>query len=219
MHKKLTLPLLKRLLGICFFSALFPAASVHAVVINFDDLDYIPSDPVFDHFGDHPVTNEYLDQGLLIVDGYLAQWSDTNPDWVVSGPNYLLGGNSPSLIFVGDALPVFVSMYVTSVGQDAGYLHASGPHGWTEQQSTPGWGGPNETDPFEPRQLITFYSATGIQHIAMWSFQGSRVSLAIDDLTYEYAQVPAPATWLLFGLGICVMCLRHHAAHRRRSNK
>jgi hypothetical protein len=184
---------------------LFVALPAYAVLINFDDLEYVPSHPEFDHFGDHPVTDEYLDQGLLIVDSYLAEWWPDS-EWLVSGPNYLLGGNSPSLVFVGETLPVFVSMYVTAGGGDAGYLRAYGPDGWTELKQTPGEAGP-ATQPFEGKNFISFYSPSGIKNIDMWSFWGSRVSLNIDDLNYEYS-VPGPSPLVLLAIGLLTLIMR-----------
>ncbi|MGM8226664.1 hypothetical protein ACSV5M_08780 [Cellvibrio sp. ARAG 10.3] len=196
---------IKKFLFILPLGLLF-ALPAHAVLINFDDLEYIPSHPDFDHFSDHPVTDEYLDQGLRIVDSYLAEWWDDS-EWLVSGPNYLMAGHSPSLVFVGDILPVFVSMYVTALGGDAGYLRAYGPDGWTELQQTPGEAGP-ATQPFKGKNFVSFYSPNGIESIEMWSFWGSRVSLAIDDLTYEYS-VPAPSPLLLLVMGWLALMMRN----------
>lgn len=181
------------------------AAPVQAVVINFDELEYIPSDPVFDFFADHPIAeDEYLDQGVRIVDGYLGEWWSTK--WAVSGPNYLMAGSSASLEFVGGRLPVFVSMYVTAFSGAAGFIQAYGPDGWTELKQTPGQAGPN-TKPFRGKNLVSFYSAGGIEKVDMWSYWGSRVTVAVDDLTYEYA-VPEPSPLALIFAGLGLVFLR-----------
>lgn len=182
------------------------ALPAHAVFIDFDDLEYVPSHPVFDFFADHPLTDEYLDRGLLIEGGFLASWGNSNPESIISAPNYLLGGNWLSLIFVGDVLPVYVSMYVTAGNGDAGYLEAHGADGWVELQQTPGEAGP-QTRPFQEKNFISFYHSPGIQSITMWSYWGSRVSLIVDDLTYEYA-VPGPSPLVLLGIGLLALILR-----------
>src|SRR5690554_1749010 len=73
----------------CLLLSLF-SISAKAVVIDFDDLEYVYGPE--DFFGDHPVKNEYQEQGLLIDGGYLGLWENLD-DPIVSAPNYLLAGN------------------------------------------------------------------------------------------------------------------------------
>lgn len=167
----------------------------HAVVIDFDDLEYVPSDPEFDFFADHPITDEYLDQGITFSSSFLQPWRYSRDEYSISEPNYLLAGVYASIDFVGE-LPVFVGMYLTAVHEDMGFVHAFGPGGWEDLKTTPGAAGPEST-PFEPRQYVSFHSESGISSISLSTFYFRRVTFAIDDINYEYS-VPEPSPiWLL----------------------
>lgn len=162
------------LMSICSIKA-------YAVVINFDDLTYVPENPEFPSFGDYPLGNEYRSQGLLISNAFLLPYSED--DDLISWGNFLLAGGSGSpmiLSFVGQ-LPTFVGMYIG--GNPLGVLHTSayGPAGFftSHQKDSSGW------------EYVTFESATGISYIEMGATQQTRVSGGkIDDITYTYASVP-----------------------------
>ena len=161
------------------------SASAHAVVINFDDLTFVPLDPESPSFGDHPLGDEYASQGLWISNAYLLPY--TADEKIISGSNYLFAGasgSSMSLLFFGE-LPTYVAMYIG--GNPVGTLHtnAYGPSGIIASHE-------KEDDNWE---YVTFESATGIAEIEMWSTQQHRVSGAkIDDITYTYASVPEPSS-------------------------
>lgn len=170
-----------------------------AVVINFDDLTYVPDNPEFPSFGDYPLGNEYRSQGLLIDNAYLLPYGEG--DDIISWKNYLLAGASGSsmnLLFVGE-LPTFVGMYLGGSPVGILYANAYGPSGLvaSHQKDSKGW------------EHVTFESATGIAQIEMWASQQHRVSGAmIDDLTYTYASVPEPSSLGLLVLAAVMLLYR-----------
>ena len=183
------------------------AINAQAVFIDFDDLTYIPEYPEWPFFADTPVTDQYLSQGLLVAEGFLYPYaSETDPNFI-SGPNYLLGGTSLGLNFVGENLPTYVGMYVESAGE-AIFLEAYGTSGLLFSTYTAGDGGPFFSAPYTPKQYISFESVEGIKSIQMSGFYGSRTSAHIDDLTFTYADVPEPSTFMLLLLGIAVLIYR-----------
>jgi hypothetical protein len=161
------------------------SASAHAVVINFDDLTFVPLDPETPSFGDHPLGDEYASQGLGISNAYLLPYSADEE--VISGSNYLLAGASGSSMyfsFLGD-LPTYVAMYIGGNPVGTLYTNARGPSGYfsSHQKDNSNW------------EYVTFESATGIAEIEIWATQQHRVSGAkIDDITYTYASVPEPSS-------------------------
>ncbi len=185
------------------FLLAFLSGTTHAVVINFDDLTLIPSDPEFPCFCDHPLTNEYESLGLIIDGGFLGEYGEEY-DHVVSGPNFLLGSDTLQLSFVGQ-LPTFVSMFVSSVREEVIFLKAYGVGGLVDEQQTDGWGGPHNDTPYTPNQLITLASSQGISSIVINGFYNMRTSAVIDDLTFEYANVPGPSPFLLLVSGLLVL--------------
>ena len=179
---------------------LFVSLPASAVVINFDDLTLVPSDPDFPCFCDYPLTNEYESQGLVIDGGFLAEYSEWDEN-IVSGPNYLMGSNYQQLSVVG-ALPTFVSMMVSAAHEEAIFFDIFGAGGLIDEQQTSGYAGPYNDTPYTPNQLMTFTSAEGISSIVIEGFYNLRTSAMIDDLTYEYTSVPAPSSLVLLGLGL-----------------
>jgi len=182
------------------------AIKAHAVLIDFDDLTYVPQYPEMPFFADTPVTDQYLSQGLLVVDGYLMPYNWFNPDAelgpeAISGPNYLLGGNTLDLYFVGENLPTFVGMYIGSGNGETIFLEAYGVSGVLFSTYTAGDGGPYSA-PYTDKQYVSFESEAGITRINMWGFYSSRVSARVDDLTFTYADVPEPSSLLLLCAGI-----------------
>jgi len=186
-----------------YFAAIILAAifsvSAHAVVINFDDLTFVPLDPDSPSFGDHPLSDEYRSQGLLIGNAFLLPYGEG--DDIISDRNYLLAGASGSpmeLAFIGQ-LPTFVGMYIG--GNPVGVLHTSvyGPSGLlaSHKKEGDGW------------EYVTFESAKGISQIEMWATQQHRVSGAvIDDITFTYASVPEPSSFILWVLAVFVLFCR-----------
>ena len=195
--------------GIALSASLFLSligSNAHAVFINFDDLTYVPEYPEMPDFSDTPVTDQYASQGLSVLDGYLAPYNFFNPDAElgpndISGPNYLLGGTSLTLHFLGEKLPTYVGMYVGSM-QEAIFLEAYGVSGLLGSASTIGPGMPTWETVSEPRQYVSFAFAEGIKSINMWGARGSRVSANVDDLTFTYADVPEPSPFILMCLGV-----------------
>ncbi|MES2822983.1 MAG: PEP-CTERM sorting domain-containing protein [Pseudomonadota bacterium] len=182
------------LIGICTVTALGSAAQ--AVTITFDDIEYIPGDC----FCDNPLTDQYAPRGLLIGDGFLAQYP-SDAENAVSPPQYLMGGNVLQLSFVG-ALPTFVGMYVSSFFGEAIYLNAFDALGQVTEAKTSGWAGPDDDSPYQPNQYISFSSPLGFTSISIEGFYNMRVSAAVDNLTFEYAAVPEPSSLFLLGVGL-----------------
>ena len=195
----------------------------HAVLIDFDDLTYVPEDPEWPFFADVPLDNQYLSQGLSISNAYLLPYyfdpatDPGNDPEVISGPNYLLaggGGSGMTLSFVGK-LPTYVGMYVGSFSHEMIFTDAYGPSGLVASLHTAGEGGPfNDQSPYVPRQYLSFESAAGISRIDMSGWYGSRVSGYVDDLTFTYTEVPEPSSIALFGLGAFVLFGRRYLVRR-----
>jgi hypothetical protein len=177
-----------RKISACFAAIIFTSVlsfHAHAVVINFDDLTYVPENPDFPSFGDVPLGDQYRSQGLLIDNAFLLPYAPD--DDIISWKNYLLAGamGSPmTLRFVGE-LPTYVGMYLggnplgvlyTSVYDQSGVIAS-------HEKENGGW------------EYVSFESATGISRIEMFASQQTRVSGAvIDDITYTYASVSEPSS-------------------------
>lgn len=203
-----------------------------ATTITFDNLTVSP-DP------DNPtaVTTQYQSKGLLvagaIVDNFGTPGSYDNP--AVSGTNflyesYLTAGpeGGVTLSFVDSTLPRYVSLYVTGGDPYAVLLRASGPSGFLSEHTTSGsfgcpeplQGTPGCIDtPYKPRQLVSFYSATGISQLFFNGYaiggSGKRGFASIDNLTYSAtAPVPEPSAYLMLsaGLLLCVWRARRFQA-------
>lgn len=202
---------LKHLVALVLSS--FLAVNAHAVLINFDDLTYVPVDPEDPFFADVPLDTQYLSQGLSISNAYLTTYDSADDPDFISGPNRMLaggGGEYMTLSFVG-ALPTFVGMYVAPFSGEMLFLDAYGPGGLLASIHTIGDGGPfNPSAPYVPRQYVTFESAMGISSIDMSAFYSTRLTGYVDDITYTYADVPEPSSLLLFGLGALALGYRRY---------
>lgn len=187
----------------------FTALNAQAVFIDFDDLTYVPVDEEMPHFSDTPVSDQYASLGLIISEGYLLPYGaegEADPDFI-SGPNYLLGGNTLTLWF-GSELPTHVGMYVMSSQNEAFFLEAYGTSGLLGKAQTAGYAGPFNDTPYVPRQYVTFDSSEGINRIDLRGFYGSRVSAMIDDITFTYAAVPESSSLALMGIGLAALIYR-----------
>ena len=201
----------------CVLLSLF-SVPAKAVVINFDDLVYVPSWPE-DFFGDHELTDEYEDQGLLISGGFLSVWHEgTGPS--VSEPNFLYAGHDLRLKFIGE-LPTFVSMYVSANSEQAVYLRAfDSSSELIASHTTDGWQGFDTDPPYVPNQLVSFNAQGGISKIFISDFYFRRTGAMIDDLTFTYsAQVPEPGSVFLFGLGMLAIFGRVCTAHSKGTDR
>lgn len=183
----------KRAVALIIFSfGLGHVGNASAVVINFDDLVPV-HDPIFPCFCDNELTDEYAAQGLTFNDGF---FDGSSSDGGLTYQNYLITGPYGQLIFSGE-LPTFVSMFVTSIHNDAIYFSAWGPDGFLETKKTPGFGGPFDDTPPEPNFHISFTAEKGIRFIDISAFYFRRTGAMIDDLTFTTTPVPEPQAWLL----------------------
>jgi hypothetical protein len=177
--------------------------SANAVVIDFDDIQYVPADEMFPHFSDNPLTDQYLDKGLLIDGGFLV--GESLPDG--SNDNQLLGSNFLLLRFVGN-LPTYVSMYVSAAHEQAVFLNAFGEGGWLAQKQTSGYAGPYNETPYIDNQLVSFYAPEGISFITLEAFYGLRTGAVVDNLFYDYStSVPEPSLFILLISGLLMIAL------------
>jgi len=183
------------------------ALNAQAVLIDFDDLTYVPVDEEFPSFADTPVTDQYASLGLYVADGYLLPYLDSDEPDFISGPNFLLGGNTLTLWFGGE-LPTHVGMYVMSPQEDAIFLEAYGTSGLIATVQTAGYAGPFIDSPYVPKQYVTFDASEGISQIDVRGYYNSRVSAMIDDITLTYAAVPEPSPLALMGIGLAALIYR-----------
>lgn len=169
----------------------------YAVFIDFDDLN-----PVYDEewpcWCDNPLSDEYLDKGLLIY-GAWVNGADSE--------NVMLTSNWASLEFVGN-LPTYVSMNVTSHYGDAIFLDVYGPSGFLFSRTTSGWQGWEEiSSPVIPNEFVSFIAEEGIRYITIAGFYGMRIGASIDNLTFTHSTVPESSSVLLVIIGLCTILL------------
>lgn len=183
------------------FISLVISKNAFAVFINFDDLTPIYPDPDIHFFGDNPLSDQYLSQGLSIGGGAWLNGED--------GQNHMtIGSGSASLYFEG-ALPTYVSLEVTSLNHDAIFLNAFDSSGLFSSKRTAGWVGPFvESTPYIPNELVSFSSELGISQINMSGFFNLRAEATIDNITFTYASIPEPSPLALMGLGLFAMLWR-----------
>lgn len=190
------------------------SGTARAVLIDFDDIPYLipgsDADPT--HFAYHPLTDEYLAQGLLIDGGFLTEYASSDTD-AVSRPNFLLGGNFLTFSFV-DTLPTYVSMYVSEVNEFAVGVSVYGTSGLLYEMLTAGWpaDGSDVYPPYEPNQFVSFSAPSGISSITLTSVANLRTSAMVDDLTYTVALVPEPSSLALLAIGFAALLWRSRRA-------
>lgn len=179
-----------------------------ATVINFDDIPYVPVDPEWPQFDDVEVTDQYLSKGLLIEGGYLGRRYP--PDDNLANPQFLFGSNFMRMTFVGDRLPNYVSMTVSSVFDYANIINFYGPDGHLFRMITSGYSGIDSNNPYRENQPIAFTSHTGISQITFEGYFGMRWGTLVDNLQFKSsprAPVPEPRLLLLFGVGLGLILL------------
>jgi hypothetical protein len=189
------------------------SSTANAVLIDFDDRPVIHPDPDDICFCDHPLTDEYLDQGLLIDGGFLV--GETLADG--THQNELLGSNFLSLRFVGN-LPTQISMNISAAFEQAVFLHFYGEDGLLGKVATSGYAGPIFDTPYEDDQLVTFTSPMGVSFVTLEAFYGLRTGAIVDNLQYEYNAVPESSSLLLLVLGILGITLRNIRKNSHRIN-
>lgn len=183
--------------------------TAQAVFIDFDDIVAPPANP----FGCETVepcglilSNEYESKGVVFGNsGWLV--GQVLPDG--TNQNQVFGTNGISLNFVG-ALPNFISFNVDSPFQlEASYFSVYGENNdLLFVQHSSGWTGIEETStPYIPGELVSIYSNTRIKGIYIESLFNLRTGPTIDNLTFEYREVPEPSSLLLFLGGIAGLIL------------
>jgi len=210
MSTTLNLSFLTTLKNIAFVTATFSSLALStnsfATVIDFDELD-----PVFDEefpcWCDNPLSNQYLDKGLLISEA-----------WVVGADhdNSMLTSNFATLKFVGE-LPTFISMNVTSIYGDAVILDIYGPSGFLFSPNTSGWRGLEEySTPEIPNEFVSFSSDTGISYITIQGFYNMRLGASIDNITFTRTPIPEPTSIALITLGLLGLMWRRYRFHGKK---
>ena len=193
-----------------FFIVVGVVNPARAALITFDDIPYAPEGPEDEWpvFFAVPLSDEYLSQGLLISGGYLDRRFPLAEN--LDNPQYLFGGNFMRLKFVGDKLPNYVSMTISSVFDYANVIDFYGPDGHLLEMFTSGSMGAESNDPYQENQPISFTSETGISEITFRGYFNMRWGTLVDDLVFESspdANVPEPGLLFLFFWGIGVLML------------
>lgn len=176
--------------------------SVHAVLINFDDLTpaTIPENGI--------LTNEYEAKGILFTSSpYVIKSSIKSAPYYVSGPG--LGFK-----FVDD-LPTYVSFYTGSSMRSKVFIEAVGPNGYFERVVTEGeinGMSDMESTPYIPNQFIVLKSEFGISAVSL----SGQATAYIDDLSFYYAgeAVPEPSSAVIIMLGVlCILWRQINLPH------
>lgn len=191
-----------------FLVALVLINPARAATITFDDIPYIPVDPEWPQFNDVEVTDQYLSQGLLIEGGYLGRRYPPEDNLV--NPQFLFGSNFMRMTFVGDRLPNYVTMTVSSVFDYANIINFYGPDGHLFEMITSGSTGIEPNKSYRVNQPIAFTSRTGIAEITFEGFYGMRWGTLVDNLKFKSSPrtaVPEPGLLLLFCLGVAMLVL------------
>lgn len=203
----LTFSMLKNIhfIAAIVFSLLLPTTAA-ATVIDFDDLDPVYNEE-FPCWCDNPLSDQYLDQGLLIHNA-----------WVVGAKpnNSMLTSNWAGLEFVGE-LPTFLSLNITSHYGDAIYLDFYGESGYLHTITTSGWQGYEDiSTPVIPNEFISFSSDIGIKSVSIYGFYNMRIGANIDNITFTHAAVPEPSSIAFMSLGLLGLLLRRSRFSRAK---
>lgn len=178
----------------------------HAVQIDFDDIPYVPLDPAWPQFDDVDVTDQYLSEGLLIEGGYLGRRYP--PEDNLANPQFLFSGNFMRMTFVGDQLPNYVAMTVSSVSDYANIINFYGPDGHLFEMITSGYSGPDSNNPYQSDQPIAFTSVAGISEITLEGYLNMRWGTLVDNLQFTsspQSSLPEPRLPLLFCVGLVLL--------------
>ena len=195
-------------LPLVFVIAFTLVSPARAGVINFDDIPYVPIDPEWPQFYDVDVTDQYLSEGLLIEGGFLGRRYPQEDN--VTNPQFLFGSNFMRMTFVGEQLPNYVAMTVSSVFDYANIINFYGPNGHLYEMVTSGSRGSLPSEPYVPDQPISYTSLTGISEITFEGFYNMRWGTLVDDFQFEsFSPTSVPETKLLwlFCLGMLVLIL------------
>lgn len=197
------------LISLMIFTLSSPA---RATVIDFDDIPYVPIDPESPQFHDVKVADQYLSEGLRIQGAYLGRHYPLEAN--LDNPQFLWGSNFMRMTFVGDQLPVYVAMLVSSVFDYANIINFYGPDGHLFEMITSGSMGMELNEPYRENQPIEFTSLTGISEITFRGYFNMRWGTMVDNLQFETsvpASVPEPRLLFLFivGLGLVVLLRRN----------
>jgi hypothetical protein len=198
-------------IALLLLAVLVVANPARAVTITFDDIPYVPIDPEWPQFYDVEVTDQYLTKGLLIEGGYLGRRYP--PEDNLANPQFLFGSNFMRMSFVGDRLPDYVAMTVSSVFDYANIINFYGPDGHLFELITSGSTGAEPNTPYQENQPISFTSLRGISEITFEGYYNMRWGTLVDDLKFKYSphtRVPEPGLLLLFCLGIGVLVLSRY---------
>lgn len=194
-------------LALFFLIMLGSVNPARAALITFEEFPYIPNDPESLVWFDFPLTDQYLSEGVLIEGGYL--WRRYPLENNLDNPQYLFGGNFMRLRFVGDRLPNYVAMTVSSAFNYANVINFYGPDGHLFEMITPGSTGYDE--PYQHDAPISFSSATGISEITFRGYFNTRWGTLVDNLVFESSPTvgaPEPRLLFLFFCGLGILMLR-----------
>lgn len=197
-HAENVIIVVKKLATTAVFFFALGVGCANATFIDFDDLAYDPDYPLFDS---HPVTDQYISQGVLFDDAYLRPYS-ADSESVISSPNYLLSVVSMGITFLGDA-PTFVSLHVNSWRHEIIHFDFYSDSGHIASLETKGFMMMTGEDLYEPNQLISLAAAEGIRKIHINEINPSKAG-EIDDLTFTYG-VSESSPLVLSGLGLLLV--------------
>lgn len=203
---------IKSTIGFLFFT--FASLSTNAAFIDFDDLELPEKDPwscYIEGLGcEKDLDAEYAPLGIIFLGD--TEWYWGFPDANGNIDVEVTGYNSIGIRFTGK-LPNFVSFNIDSPWKSEASLievyGENGDHMFTKMTS--GWTGLEETStPYILNELASIYSDKPIHMLHISSVYGLRVGPTIDNITFEYREVPEPAPALLIGLGLLMMMYRRY---------
>jgi hypothetical protein len=187
-----------------------------AAFIDFNDLE-LPEKHSWECYTEglpcvHDLNDEYASKGVIFSGdrdwfwGY--QLADGTYEMSVTGYNFI------GISFIG-TLPNFISFNIDSATKnEASFVEVYGKNGvllFTE--ATNGWrGNDSNSTPYIPNELVSIQSSEPIYGLNISSLYGLRIGPTIDNLTFEYREVPEPSPLLLVTLGLCGILWRRRIA-------